>query len=213
MKQPNEELFDSSLLRELSAFENFFQQAGFKRIDGAIYGVLVLSARELASEDIEKILGLSQSATSMALKNLTHFNAIESTDDRERRCKLHRAKEDSLSVVASIFRKREQQNIEDFKAMANRILSNPKYKDSDPENVRTKRLKSIIMSCEMAESIMKFVIGLSQFGEQKQYFNVIRKLPQALELITAKAEPLASFTTNLKNNITHRFFKTSGEMK
>ena len=102
-------------LQEIPAFETFLYKVGFKRNEGAIFGLLVLSDRPLASEQIEEVLGLSQSAVSLALKKLSHYGAVETFENRvsEKRVKLHTVKEDSLSIVASLFRKREQETIED----------------------------------------------------------------------------------------------------
>jgi len=64
------------LLTEISCFESFLNNIGFKRIDGAIYGLLVLSETPLTSDEIEKTLSLSQSAISLSLKTLTHFGEM-----------------------------------------------------------------------------------------------------------------------------------------
>ena len=100
-------IIEKELLAQITSFEQFFNKIGFKRIEGSIYGLLVLSETPLSSEDIESTLGISQSAISNALKHLAFFGAIESIECRIRRCKLHSPKDDCLDVVASVFRKRQ----------------------------------------------------------------------------------------------------------
>ncbi len=194
------------LLRELPAFESFLNRVGFKRIDGAVYGLLVLSERPLSSEEIKKYLGLSQSAISNSLNGLTHFGALECREHPDNnRVKLHFAKEDSLSIVSSIFRKREQQHIEEFKAMALRLLKASESINAQESNTRNKRLKSIIMTCELAESVMKFVIGITQSGLADHYSQVLGKLPKTLDLLIKGSLPIAGwagqFSENLKGQV------------
>ena len=80
-----------------------------------MFGLLVLSQIALTSEDIEKSLGLSQSATSISLKKLHHFGAIETRDSREKRVKLHEAKEDCLEIVTTLFKKENRKTLGDLK--------------------------------------------------------------------------------------------------
>ena len=198
-----EETTDHPELKEtpedLRGFEDFFHTIGFKRVDGSVYGLLVLSRVALSSEDIENSLGLSQSATSVSLKKLHHFGAIETRLGREKRMKLHEAKEDSLEIIATLFKKREQENIRNFKNMAEKILSkNPEYAIS-PRDPRYKKIKSIILTCDIAESVIKFIINLSNLQIPKDYPVVVKKLPLALDLISQSAQPLVSFTTQIKS--------------
>ena len=101
---------ETDLIQEIVHFEDFFSRMGFKRIDGSIFGLLVLANRPLTSEEIEETLQLSQSAVSLSLKTLGQIGAIESRDSKsESKAKHHFAKEDSLAIVASVFRKREEE--------------------------------------------------------------------------------------------------------
>ena len=185
---------------DLKGFEDFFNSIGFKRVDGSVFGLLVLSQIALTSEDIEKSLGLSQSATSISLKKLHHFGAIETRDSREKRVKLHEAKEDCLEIVTTLFKKREQENIRQFKAFAESLLSkNPEFAIS-PKDPRYKKIKSIILTCDIAESVIKFVINLSNLQIPKDYPSIVKKLPLALDIISQSAQPLVSFTTQIKTN-------------
>jgi DNA-binding transcriptional regulator GbsR (MarR family) len=198
------------ILDELPHFENFFNRIGFKRIDGSVFGLLVLAEKALTSEEIEEILKLSQSAVSLSLKTLTHFGAIETRDLRDNsKAKVHSAKEDSLHIVASVFRKREEEYIADFKLMAQRVLD----KSSGVESfARKRRMQSIISTCDIAESVMNFVIMIVQNKSRESheqyaahYEAIVKRLPKALDLIASTAGPLADLTISLKENITERF--------
>ncbi|MBT3584450.1 MAG: ArsR family transcriptional regulator [Halobacteriovoraceae bacterium] len=203
---------EKELLEEIHIFEVFLNKIGFKRIEGAIYGLLVLAKRPLNSEEIEKTLGLSQSAVSQSIKVLNHYGAIESKSDATQpRLKFHSAKEDSLSIVSTVFRKREQEIIEEFRKMAQRVLRN-----SSPANLeRVSRLKSIISTCEIAESVMNFVLNVSKLELPSDYSAVVRRLPKALDFLSASTlaakEPLAQMTNNLKSNIKNQLSRLTGD--
>ncbi|MDO9181577.1 MAG: helix-turn-helix domain-containing protein, partial [Bacteriovorax sp.] len=148
-------LIEPEILKELPHFEMFFNHIGFKRIDGSVFGLLVLAQKPLTSEEIEEALKLSQSAVSLSLKTLAHFGAIETKDLRENsKARVHSAKEDSLNIVASVFRKREEEYIVEFKHMAQRVLDKSNGASNE---ARKKRMQSIISTCEIAESVMNFV--------------------------------------------------------
>lgn len=169
---------------ELGAFEDFLKTIGFKRSDGTIYGLLVLSPVGLSSEEIGKQLGLSQGAVSQGLKKLTHWGAVESRYTPERRVQLHTATVDSLKIVATVFQKREQGAIDAFRranaAARDRFLA----EGADPESDRLLRLESNVTTCEFAQVVMEFVVGLSRLGVmQAHYARVVRSLPRALGLL------------------------------
>ncbi len=193
-------IIEPELLKELHGFETFLKRVGFKRIEGAVYGLLVLSYRPLTSEEIESTLHLSQGTVSMALKKLSHFGAIETRESRERRTKLHSTKEDSLAIVATVFRKREQEAIEEFKAMAKRILR----KTEQVGGPRGKRLKSLIDTCEIAEAVMNFVINLTSKSETPGYEEIVKRLPKILETISYGTEPLSQIASGLTNVFTSK---------
>jgi DNA-binding transcriptional regulator GbsR (MarR family) len=202
-------IVEPEILKELPSFEIFFGRMGFKRIDGSIFGLLVLAKKPLRSEEIEQILNLSQSAVSLSLKTLTTFGAIETIGDRDNRdtkARLHLAKEDSLSIVASVFRKREEEVIADFKRMAVRVME----KSEDPAHAgRKKRMQSILTTCEIAESVMNFVITMAHSKSRSeydaQYEAMVKRLPKALNMLATTAGPLTDFTMNIKDNLTEKF--------
>ena len=205
----NESIVESDILKELPSFEIFFCRMGFKRIDGSIFGLLVLAKKPLTSEEIEETLKLSQSAVSLSLKTLTTFGAIETTGDRDNRdtkARFHSAKEDSLSIVASVFRKREEEVVADFKRMAARVIE----KSEGPIHVgRKKRMQSILTTCEIAESVMNFVITIAHSKSRSeydvQYEAMVKRLPKALDLLATTAGPFADFTMNIKENLSEKF--------
>ncbi len=203
----NGQIIEQALLDELPAFENFLNRIGFKRIEGSVYGLLVLSPNPLTSVEIENTLQLSQPAVSNALKVLTHYGAVISRDTKreglDRRIKVHSVKEDSLSIVASVFRKREQETIQDFKQMAIRLekISRDLSSENDPRN---KRLKSIVSTCEIAESVISFVVELTKSKLPEEYPQVIKQLPRTLQLLTSGVVPMANLTDQVKKSLTSK---------
>lgn len=207
--QINHAIVEPELMKELPSFEVFFDRIGFKRIDGSVFGLLVLAKKPLTSEEIEQTLGLSQSAVSLSLKTLSHFGAIETTGDRDNpgtKAKLHSAKEDSIAIVASVFRKREEEVITDFKRMAIRVLERS---EGSEHTSRKRRMQSIITTCEIAESVMNFVITLahnkSRSEYESQYEAMVKRLPKALDLLSSSTAPLADLTIAIKDNLTEKF--------
>lgn len=198
---------ENDLITEIVHFEDFFSRMGFKRIDGSVFGLLVLARRPLTSEEIEETLKLSQSAISLSLKALAQIGAIETREPRDNKidskAKFHTAREDSLSIVASVFRKREEEYVAEFKKMAQRVLTRSEGTDN---TARKKRMISIINTCEIAEAVMHFVITIAKEKGSEHfdhhYEAVIKKLPKTLELLAMSAGPLSDFTHNLKDNLT-----------
>ncbi len=196
------EHFNEEILKELTYFESFFARMGLKRIDGAVYGLLALCENPMRSEEIEKYLNLSQSAVSMAIKNLNGLGAVCSISDQtEKRVKLHYAKLDALSVVASVFRKREQEYVGEFKQMATRLLEKT-TEEKTPK--RFKRLHSIIETCETAESVMSFVINITKNKNTEEAMAIARKLPVALKMIESGLGPARQVTQSIKRSLTDK---------
>ena len=187
-------------LKYIPIFENFLKKIGFKRIDGAIFGLLVLSEKPLTSPEIENTLNLSQSATSTSLKTLAHYGAIETIESREKRAQIHSAKLDMLAVVSAIFSKRDQEDILGLKKMAKKILQ-----ENNVGPKSEKRLESIVLTCEIAESVMNFVMGLSQKQIPESYPQIIKRLPKVLDLLTQSVDISSSF----KDLVNSKIFKKS----
>jgi len=149
---------DGPLAEQLPTFELFFKTFGFKRVHGRIWGLLVLAGQPLSSREISESLGLSQGATSTAVNELLDWGAIASEFDSARRCHLHAPVRDTLSIVATVIRRREQVVFGQFKQASAKTLAyvNERYGDKDP---RAMTLRSIISTCEIAEAVMGLVVG------------------------------------------------------
>jgi DNA-binding transcriptional regulator GbsR (MarR family) len=156
---PNEfKGLDDPLLAQLPTFELFFKSFGFKRVHGRVWGLLVLAGQPLSSREIGAELLISQGATSTALNELREWGAVSSEFDPNRRCHLHSAVGNTLSIIATVFRRREQVVFGRFKQSARATLSyiREQYGEKDP---RVLTLRSIISSCEIAEAMMQLVFS------------------------------------------------------
>jgi DNA-binding transcriptional regulator GbsR (MarR family) len=149
---------EEPLAAQLPVFEQFFKTFGFKRVHGRIWGLLVLSGQPLSAREISLSLGLSQGATSTALNELIEWGAVTSEFDSSRRCHLHSPVSNTLSIVATVMRRREQVAFQQFRSAASRTLTyvQDRYGDRDP---RVFTLRSIISTCEIAESVVQLVVG------------------------------------------------------
>lgn len=149
---------DQPLLDQLPTFEVFFKTFGFKRIHGRVWGFLVLAGQPLSSKDITRELGISQGATSTTVNELAEWGAIHSSFDNQRRCHVHSPVGNTLSIVATVLRRREQVIFSQFKQGATRTLDyvQGRYGKRDPRAVT---LRSIISSCEIAEAVMQLVFS------------------------------------------------------
>ena len=149
---------EEHLAQQLPTFEQFFKTFGFKRVHGRIWGLLVLMGSPLSAKDISHALALSQGATSTAVNELLEWGAITSEFDPARRCHLHAPVSNTLSIVATVIRRREQVAFQQFRVAAARTLAyvSQRYGERDP---RVLTLRSIISTCEIAEAVMQLVVG------------------------------------------------------
>jgi DNA-binding transcriptional regulator GbsR (MarR family) len=154
-------LVDQHLLEELPVFERFFKTFGFKRVHGRVWGLLVLSDQPLASKEISARLGISQAATSTSLTELAEWGAITSSFDSPRRCHLHTPVGNALSIVATVFKRRERIVFQQFRQMAQRSLDyiTERHGERDP---RVLTLRSIITTCDIGEAVMQLVFTAVQ---------------------------------------------------
>jgi len=149
---------DPALSAELPAFEEFFKAFGFKRVHGRVWGLLVLAGQPLASREVEQEIGLSQGATSTCINELAEWGAIRSEFDNGRRCHLHAPVGNTLSIVATVFRRREQVVIGRFKQAVDAMLVHvrERYGARDP---RILTLRSIRSSLDIADAVMQLVFS------------------------------------------------------
>lgn len=149
---------DETLLGELPTFELFFKTFGFKRVHGRVWGLLVLAGQPLSSREISQSLSLSQGATSTALNELTEWGAIKSEFDGARRCHLHAPVGNMLSIVATVFRRREQVAIGKLRRSAETTLAYVRGRYGDKDR-RVLTLRSLLASLDIAESVMQLVFS------------------------------------------------------
>ncbi len=199
-----DDIVELELLVEISYFESFFHRMGFKRTDGAVFGLLALSKRPVSSEEIEVLLHLSQSATSQSLKILAMYGCIDTVTQTEKRIKYHSSKNDGLEIVASIFKKREQEYVQEFKSMAVNILAKARAQGEKEDSPRIMRFRSIVTTCEIADSVINMVLRVSHNKMSKEYKILIEKLPKAIDLIGNNSLAVMDFTHSLKSNLTSK---------
>ena len=149
---------DPELSEALTTFEAFFKSFGFKRVHGRVWGLLVLSGQPLSSKEVLTELGISQGAASTTLKQLIEWGAVMSTFDTGRRCHVHYPVGNTLSIVATVLRRREQVAFTHFHAGMSRTLQhvNNKFGSKDP---RVLTLRSILSTCEIADAVMQLVFN------------------------------------------------------
>lgn len=152
---------DEPLLAELPTFELFFKTFGFKRVHGRVWGLLVLSEAPLSSKEVSAWLELSQGTTSTTLNELAEWGAIVTRFDSSRRCHLHAPVGNALSIVATVFRRREQVVFQQFRQTADRALRfvKERHGERDP---RVLTLQSILTTCNIAEALMQLVFSAVQ---------------------------------------------------
>ena len=190
---------DDTLRGELPTFEMFFKTFGFKRILGRVWGMLVLAGQPMSSKEIAKELSISAGATSAAVNELAEWGAIVSEFDSSRRCHLHRPVGNTLSIVATVLRRREQVAFSQFKQGAERALAHvrERYGDKDP---RVLTLRSILSSCEIADALMQLIFNAvgSALGDPQSLLS--RTVSRALRM--GLAAPARLLATGLDPNAT-----------
>ena len=149
---------EAELKDELATFESFFKTFGFKRIHGRVWGLLVLAGQPLTAKEIVHELRISQGAASTTINQLVEWGAVTSTFDSNRRCNVHEAVGNTLSIVATVLRRREQVAFDHFKTGATRMLEiiKSRHGAKDP---RVLTLRSIIATCDLADAVMKLVFS------------------------------------------------------
>jgi DNA-binding transcriptional regulator GbsR (MarR family) len=146
---PAFEGLDAPLRSQLQTFEVFFKTVGFKRIHGRVWGLLVLAGQPLSSKEVGTELAISLGATSTTLHELAEWGAITSSFDSTRRCHLHAPVGNTLSIVATVLRRREQVIFGQFKQNATRTLDYVRERHGERDPCAS--LRSIISSCEITK--------------------------------------------------------------
>lgn len=191
-------IIEESLLEYLPHYEAFFSKVGFKRIEGAVFGVLVYSPRALASDEIEKILGLSQPAVSSALKTLSTYKMVLTTDHPEiKRMKIHEANDDAINIVSNIVKKRELEIIEEFENITANSL-----KLIEDEKRKT-RLTNILTTTRFAKSLSEFIISISK--ELDNPYMAIEKFPLVTKVLKNSMTDINQIKSGLKSGLKNSF--------
>ncbi|EPZ50725.1 hypothetical protein M902_3159 [Bacteriovorax sp. BAL6_X] len=201
-------IIEEGLLEYLPHYEAFFSKVGFKRIEGAIFGVLVYSPRPLASDEIEKILGLSQPAVSSALKTLSTYKMVLTTDHPDiKRMKIHEANDDAINIVSNIVKKRELEIIEEFENITAESLK------LVHDEKRKKRLVNILTTTRFAKSLSEFIISISK--ELDNPYIAIEKFPMVTKVLKNSFTDInqikAGITSGLKNSFLNIVSKIENE--
>ncbi len=185
---------EDELFNLLPHFESFFSRVGFKRIDGAVFGLLTFSKDALSSDEIEKILNLSQSAVSQSLKTLALYSMIETYDHKEiKRLKLHSVKEDAIQIVSSVIRKRELGHLQEFEKMSMKALQIVE------DDKRKSRLGSILITTQFAKTVSQFLVDLTD--EIENPYPIIEKLPQVFNLLKTNMPHLGNAKDQIQSKI------------
>ena len=195
------ELQSDALFLEVPEFERFLKVVGFRRVEGTIYGLLVLTREPLTSDEICTRLNLAQGTVSTGLSRLTHWGAIESKYNPDKRAQTHIAIDDSLRIVATIFQKREQAAIGEFKNVAERCLQRAVAMGDTSRDARVRRLKSIMLTCDAAEAIMTFVMALARADAHQYYGRVFKGLPKTLELLVASSTAAKTVARKVRSKL------------
>ena len=191
----NTDTLSEAAQAEILEFEKSLQVFGFKRTEASIYGYLVVCESPKTADEICTALSLSQGAVSQGLKRLSQWGGVESQYDSTKRAHIHSAVEDSMKIVAKIFKRREQDAILNMKNVARSALERYTKEGDGPLHPRVIRLKSIILTCETAEAVIKFILSLSDISDHKKASTIVKALPKAFELLvfgTSTANSIAS---------------------
>jgi DNA-binding transcriptional regulator GbsR (MarR family) len=151
---------DEILHEHLNTFETFFSAIGFKPRLGKLWGLLALSGRSMSAAEIAEELDMSAGSVSECLNELREWGALNSEFSSEHRCQMHSAVSDTMSIVTTVLRRREQLAVQNFKNNARSALEyvTERY---GTEDVRVQTLQSIVTTSEIAEATIQFFVAAS----------------------------------------------------
>lgn len=151
---------DNVLREHLTTFETFFSAIGFKSRLGKVWGLLALAGQSLSAADIAKELDMSSGSVSECLSELREWGAVTSEFSSEYRCQMHSAVSDTMSIVTTVLRRREQLAVQNFKNNARSALQyvTERYGEKD---ARVETLQSIVTTSEIAEATIQFFVAAS----------------------------------------------------
>lgn len=186
---------DEVLREHLNTFETFFNAIGFKSRLGRVWGLLALAGRPLSAADIARELEMSAGSVSECLHELREWGALNSEFSSEHRCQMHTAVSDTMSIVTTVLRRREQLAVQNFKDNARSALRyvSDKYGANDP---RVRTLQSIVTTSEIAESTIQFFVAASSAvpGDQES------RLARVVRRMTAIGMKVPGELSKIRNN-------------
>lgn len=169
---------DEVLREHLGTFETFFSAMGFKSRLGRVWGLLALTGRPMNAADIATDLDMSSGSVSEALSELRGWGAVTSEHSREQNGKVHSAVSDTLKIVTTVLRRREQVAVQNFKENARSALTHVTQKYGK-DDARSKTLQSIVTTSEIAESTIQFFVAAGAAvpsGEESKVARVLKRL-------------------------------------
>lgn len=151
---------DDVLREHLITFETFFSAIGFKSRLGKVWGLLALSGRPLRAAEIAEELDMSSGSVSECLSELREWGAVTSEFSSEYRCQIHSAVSDTMSIVTTVLRRREQLAVQNFKDNARSALRYVTERHGE-DDARVRTLQSIVTTSEIAEATIQFFVAAS----------------------------------------------------
>ena len=151
---------DDVLREHLMTFETFFSAIGFKSRLGKVWGLLALSGKSLSAADVAKELDMSAGSVSECLSELREWGACTAEFSSEHRCQMHSAVSDTMSIVTTVLRRREQLAVQNFKDNARSALQYVTERYGE-EDARARTLGSIVTTSEIAEATIQFFVAAS----------------------------------------------------
>ena len=169
---------DEVLRDHLTMFETFFNAIGFKSRLGRVWGLLALSGKPMSAADITAELDMSAGSVSECLSELREWGAVTSEFSSEHRCQMHSPVSDTMSIVTTVLRRREQLAVQNFKDNARSALQYvaESYGADDP---RARTLQSIVTTSEIAEATIQFFVAASSAvpkNDESRLARVVRRM-------------------------------------
>jgi len=184
------------ILREyLNTFETFFNAIGFKSRLGRLWGLLALSGRAMTAAEVARELDMSAGSVSECLNELREWGAITSEFSSDHRCQMHTAVSDTMSIVTTVLRRREQLAVQNFKDNARSALRHVTERYG-PTDARVRTLQSIVTTSEIAESTIQFFVAASSAvpGDQES------RLARVIRRMTAIGMKVPGELSKFRNN-------------
>lgn len=183
---------------DIYEFQRFLEVCGFKRTAAAIFGYLVLAKNPATAEQVAMALDLSQGAVSTGLGDLAHWGGIASRYDSKKGAQVHSAIQDNFKIVASIFKRREKDAVTNIKNVTQSAVDRYLAEGDPHHDERIVRLKSIVLAAETGETVINFILSLSELSDQKKVYRIVKALPKTLDLLLVGSRTLGDMASKIK---------------